>query len=189
MQIPQLRVDQTFAELGLKQQQATMQMRQPMADLSLKQPLAELEIHISDSKLEIDQTEAFADANLKSPLRMASEWVSKAKQTALQSVAQKVQEGNRLMKIEHQKQGSVIPQIAKEKSIEPPKSFKLGYMPSSPFHVKFNYTPSDVQVDAKVSKAVVKANTNEPIIHFNKGDLSIYLRQKASISMKVDQSI
>jgi hypothetical protein len=188
MQIPQLRIDQSFAELGLKQQQATMQIRQPMAELSLKQPMAELKIHISESKLEIDQTEAFADANLKSPLRMANEWVSKAKQKAMQNVAQKVQEGNRLMKIEHQNE-SIIPQIAKEKSMDPPKPFKLGYMPSSPFHVKFNYTPSDVQVDAKVSKAVVKANTKEPIIHFNQGDLSVYLRQKASIRMKVDQSI
>lgn len=188
MNLPQLHINQSFAQIGIEQRFSTLQLRQPMADLQLRQPLPEIKISKTDSKLEIDQTEAFADANLKSPIRVANEWVAKAKQTALQSIAKEVKEGDRLMKIENQRE-SVIPQIAKEKSLGTVQQFGLGYMPSSPFKVKFDYTPSELRLDANVKKAEVHAKVNEPMIKINQGNVDVYVKQKNKIQIQVDQKI
>lgn len=188
MNLPQLHINQSSAQIGIKQSLSTIQLRQPMADLQLRQPQPEIKISRTDSKLEIDQTEAFADANLKSPIRVANEWIAKAKQTALQSIAKKVKEGDRLMQIENQKE-SVIPQIGKEKSIGTVQQFGLGYMPSSPFQVKFDYTPSELRLDANVQKAEVNAKINEPMIKINPGNVDVYVKQKNTIQIQVDQEI
>lgn len=188
MQLLKLQIDQSFAKIGMSQQQAKVEIRQPKAELKLSQSQPAVEMNISSSKLEIDQSEAFADANLKSAMQSVNEWASKGKQHALQSITKAVQEGRRLMAIENGKD-SAIPQLAKENSQDTPKQFGLGYMPSSPLLVKFHYTPSDIKIDVKSNNATVDAKINQPVVQFKQGDVQTYLRQKASIYFQIDQVI
>ncbi|MBY0123467.1 DUF6470 family protein [Bacillus sp. S/N-304-OC-R1] len=182
MQLPRLELHNTFAKLGIEQSRSKISMRQPMADLKFTQPMPEVKIHTSKSKLEIDQTEAFADANLKNPLRVMNEWAAKAKQKMIQNIAQKANEGDRMMKIEGTRQNA-LPQIAKDKSQTPPKEVNIGFMPESMSKVKFRYQPSKVDIKVNFGKFRADVETHSPIIKFNQGDFRIYLKQKASLQI------
>ncbi|MEK4146238.1 DUF6470 family protein [Robertmurraya sp. FSL W8-0741] len=183
MKLPRLEIDSQLAYLGLNKSRSTIEIRQPKADMSLNQPQPEVEYMKTDSKLEIDQTEAFADANLKNPLRVVKEWAAKAKQKALQSIAENAVEGNRLMRIEGQRK-SAIPEIARENSEPDQMQFNIGYMPSSADKVKFSYQPSTIEIKVHRGNFNIDIKPNEPIIKYNPGNLQIYLKQKASMQIR-----
>lgn len=183
MQLPRLELHNTFAQLGIQQKNASIKIRQPKAELNYNQPQPSMEIHKSPSKLEIDQTEAFADANLKHPFRNIKEWTERAKQKILQSLAEKANEGDRLMKIEGRSE-SVIPEIAKQKSETPPKQFNIGFMPSSTDKVKFTYQPSEIKIIMNTKPITFNVKTNGPMINYHPGDFNIYLKQKASLKIQ-----
>lgn len=183
MQLPRLELHNTFAQLGVQKKNASIEIKQPKAELNYNQPQPSMEIHKSASKLEIDQTEAFADANLKHPFRNIKEWTERAKQKILQSLAEKANEGDRLMKIEDRSE-SVIPEIAKQKSETPPKQFNIGFMPSSTDKVKFTYQPSEIKIKMNTEPIKFNVKTHGPIIKYHPGDFNIYLKQKASLKIQ-----
>lgn len=184
MQLPRLEMHNTFAQIGISQEQATTEMRQPWAEVRMNQPQPEVEYYIKEGELHIDQTEAFADANLMHPFRNIREWVQRCKQIAIQNLAKTVQEGNRLMKIEDYS-GTIIPQLAKEASEPEPKEFTLGYIPESADKVKFYYYPGELKIDVKENDFFVKITPRKPIIKFHPGNLQIYLRQKENLKINV----
>ncbi|MFD2442729.1 DUF6470 family protein [Bacillus sp. CGMCC 1.16607] len=193
MQLPRLEITNTNAILGLTQHRTKIEIKQPMAEVKMNQPQPEVEMYTSNSKLEIDQTEAFADANLKTAFRNIEEWVARSKRKISQNIAEEVSEGNKLMSIEHQRE-TVIPQIAKQESETPPAEIDFGNMPKSANSIKFHYQPSEIKIKVNTENLKVDVKTHDPIIKFNPGDLQIYLKQKASIHIKaigtfVDQKI
>lgn len=183
MQLPRLELHNTFAQLGVQKKNASIEIRQPKAELNYNQPQPSMEIHKSASKLEIDQTEAFADANLKHPFRNIKEWAERAKQKILQSLAEKANEGDRLMKIEERSE-SVIPEIARQESETPPKQFNIGFMPSSTDKVKISYQPSEIKIKMNTEPMKFDVTTNGPVIKYHPGDFNIYLKQKASLNIQ-----
>ncbi|MDQ0156920.1 DUF6470 family protein [Robertmurraya andreesenii] len=183
MQLPRLELHNTYAQLDVQKKNASIEIKQPKAELNYNQPQPSMEIQKSASKLEIDQTEAFADANLKHPFRNIKEWAEKAKQKILQSLAEKANEGDRLMKIEDRSE-SVIPEIARQKSGTPPKQFNIGFMPSSTDKVKFSYQPSEIKIIMNTEPIKLNAKTHGPTIKYHPGDFNIYLKQKASLKIQ-----
>lgn len=183
MQLPRLELHNTYAQLGVQKKNASIEIKQPKAELNYNQPQPSREIHKSASKLEIDQTEAFADANLKHPFRNMKEWTERAKQKILQSLAEKVNEGDRLMKIEERSE-SVIPEIARQESETPPKQFNIGFMPSSTDKVKISYQPSKIKIKMNTEPMKFDVKTNGPLIKYHPGDFNIYLKQKASLKIQ-----
>lgn len=182
MQLPRINIESSSSYLGINQQRATLSIRQPQADIKMNQPQPDVQYIMTKSKLKIDQTEAFADANLKHPTRVIKETAQKSKQKLLQNLANEAAEGERLMKIENQNK-SVIPDIARENSTPKPKQITLAYMPSSAEKIKFYYQPS--KIDIKVNRGNFQLNikANQPNITYHSGDISIYLKQKAQIKM------
>ncbi|HHW36008.1 MAG TPA: hypothetical protein GXX18_01690 [Bacillales bacterium] len=187
MQLLHLNISSQFAKLGIHSQRPGLEIKQPPADLQLRQPQPDLTMTKTKGKLEIDQSEAFADANLKPPLRRTKEAAEQSKEKLLQDLAQKANEGRRLMKIET-KNKNTIAQIAREHSEPKQKQFNIGFVPESATKVKFHYTPSEIDINVNLDKAIVKAKPNKPIIKYHKGDIQIYLRQKPSIEFNVTAS-
>lgn len=183
MKLPHLQINNQLMQIGIKQQSASIELHQPMADIKYNQPQPEVKMTKTESKLEIDQTEAFADANLKSPLRVTNEWAAEAKRRVLQDMANEIVQGNRMMSIEGRKE-NIIPQLAKEDSQPGPKTFNISYMPESIEKVRFNYTPSEINVDVNLEGFKLDVKVNNPTIKFHEGNLSIYTRQKSAISIK-----
>lgn len=187
MQLPRLEIHHTFAELGFTTKQARIEIRQPHGELSIRQPHAQMKMTKTGGNLTIDQSEAFADANVKHIFRLNKEWVDKAKRKALQSLAEVAAEGNRLMKIENYPKTTIIPQIAREKSNPPPKDVNIDWIPSSLDKVKFHYEPAKIHIHVQEGKVSIKGKPRQPEITYHRGDFQIYLKQKAQMNIQVVQ--
>ncbi|WP_017726242.1 DUF6470 family protein, partial [Halalkalibacterium ligniniphilum] len=134
------------------------------------------------SKLYIDQTAAFADANLKTPLRMANDFWAKSEQAVNEHIAKKRQQGDQMMKIENG--FGAFAHIAKTDSEKPMRKAVIAYMPSSAFQVKFDYDPGELSFSVPDYHTDIRVTRNEPEIQIPKWQIDTYLRQKESISFQ-----
>ncbi|WP_142386512.1 DUF6470 family protein [Bacillus sp. Marseille-P3661] len=182
-----MNISSQFAQLGIKQQRPNLEVNQHLATIEINQPQPEMKITKSKGKLTIDQSAAFADANLKPPLRVAKESTQTAKNTVLQDIASEISEGRRLMKIEKQAK-TVIPNIAKEQSQPPQKYSTIKFIPETPEKVKFDYKPSEIDIEIEESKPEIKAHIKSPTIIHHPWNLEIYIKQKQMIDIKVEGS-
>lgn len=183
MHLPQIQINSTSAKLGIQRNPTQIEMKQPKGDMSIRQPQADIRYENHEGTLQIDQTEAFADANLKHINRRIEEWAKRGQQHVLQTIAKIVKQGDQLMKIE--KGGSMIPQIARANSEPEHKGFNIGFMPSSVSKVRINFEHGDLEIKIKQNTPKIETKMNEPIITVKPGDLQIYLKQKASMSFSV----
>ncbi|SDH64209.1 DUF6470 family protein [Alteribacillus bidgolensis] len=102
MNMPIVEITTTNAELGIKSSRPPFEISQPPADTEINQNLTDtVEISTKAAKVNIDQSEAFADANLISPLQKTKQFAQKANQTATEYTAKKAREGEQLKAIEN----------------------------------------------------------------------------------------
>lgn len=184
MQLPHLDITSVHGHIGMKSQRPHIQIKQHNADLSIKQEhVATLKISQKAAKLFIDQTEAFADANLKGPLRSSDEFVANTKQKVMAYISKQAGQGDQLMKIENG--GSVIPGLAKQDSeLYPEKQLNIALMPR-PFQVKFQVEPSDVEITVNRTEPEINVTRREPTIQHRRWETDVYVKQKNSISFQI----
>lgn len=183
MKLPSIQISTVNGQIGISKDPTTVQMRQPMADMKMRQPHADVKYIQRDAKINIDQTEAFADAGLKHISRHIREWAEKGKQQVSKATATIASQGDQMMKIENK--GSVIPQIAKTNSEDPMRDINIAFIPSSVSKVKINYTPGEFKVNAQPKEVEIEIKPNKPVIKVNPGNTNIYLKQKSAISFSV----
>ncbi len=182
--LPSLHIETNDAEIGLHSQRPPMQIKQEQAELRIKQKHVDIiEISKTASQLYIDQTEAFADANLKSPLRMANEFWQKTKGEVLNYLAKTVQEGDEMMRIENG--GGAIPRIAAQNSQITPSETTLAYMPRSMSQVKFSYVPSELTIKAPYDEPEITVTLRPPQIEIPTWQTNAYIKQKNRIHIEV----
>ncbi|RNA67566.1 DUF6470 family protein [Alteribacter keqinensis] len=188
MDISQIRIQSEQGQIGMSHSRPHMQIRQHNAVMEIDQKLAgNLSISRTASKLFIDQSEAFADANLKSPLRMASEWSAGGKQRALQYAAKKAQEGEQLKAIENGV--NMLPRVAKNHSDPPAKEINLGYMPKNMSRVRFTYQPSEIKVDSAWPDPSIRFHIQKPELSAPPWEVNVYMKKNPSITMDVVPSL
>ncbi|MFC0272213.1 DUF6470 family protein [Metabacillus herbersteinensis] len=180
MQVPQIRLESTTAQIGIKTNNARVEIQQPKAGLSIQQPKAELTIETIPSILTIDQTEAWADMDLKHISRRIEEAAGQGRKDLLAGIARRAQEGEELMKIEDG--GNPIPQQAKRKSEKPMYEFNIGFIPSAG-SVKINYQPAKVNVDVQNNKPKIEVEINKPILDYHPGNVDIQLERRNDLKI------
>lgn len=180
MQLPQLQLRSQMAKINISQTKGTQQLSQPKADLTIKQPHASLSIRTRPSKLTIDQTQAFADANLMSILRRNDRAAAEALSKSKAGTTRRAREGTDLMKVENQ--GQPIISHAKNNSERPKKQLGIEFIPSQ-FSVKINYQPADVNINAETNAPVVQARKNNPVHNYQPSDVNISLAQRQQLDI------
>lgn len=183
MQLPSIQIQQTHAKINLQSNRQPMQINQHHADMQISQKHTGLmQMNTTVAKLTIDQTEAFADANLKTPLRLSKEFLNDSKNAVYQYIAKTAQQTNQLMRIENG--GEAIPSLAKQNSEKPEKQLTLEYMPKNMSRVKFNYQPSEVNINVQRSEPNIKFTPRSPDIQIPKWQTDVYVAQKNQISFE-----
>lgn len=183
MQLPQLRIDQQFAKIGITMQDAKVTMQHQPAELSIQQPQADVNIDTRPGKLSIDQSQAFHDLGqypVKEAVRLDAQ---EGKQKVAEGTRRRRQEGDRLMKIEHG--GNPIAQIAKEKMPRPLRPFVMSVIPSYNA-VKIDYQPSEVSINNQANKPVINAETRPVERQVTPSQFDIYLEQQNNITIDFD---
>ncbi|MGJ9385221.1 DUF6470 family protein [Salipaludibacillus sp. CF4.18] len=184
MDLARIQIQTQDAVTGMQQQRPPLSIKQRPADMQIEQELGStLSISTTASKLYIDQTEAFADANLKSIFRRNEEFVAKAQQTASQYVAKTAQQGEMLKKIENGT--NAIPQIAQQNGTREPKQYNLAMVPEHMGKVKIDFQPAEVSIQSNWQKPKIHVQKNEPEITVPRWETNIYVQQKNSIQFDV----
>ncbi len=183
MQLAHIHIQSQNAEVGLSQTRPNMNIRQHPAVMQIDQELAgTLSISKTASKLYIDQTEAFADANLKSPLRMSSEWSGKGEQAVMNYITKTARDGEQLKKIETG--AKVLPQLAKQNGERQPKEVNVGFVPENAFKVTFDFEPLQITVESEWPDPNIEFHVKPPDIQIPKWETDVYLQQKEAISFQ-----
>ncbi|MDI3327910.1 MAG: DUF6470 family protein, partial [Alicyclobacillaceae bacterium] len=98
--IPQIQIDQQFARIGLERVPAEWRITSPPAELNMHQELPRLEIRQIPGKLDIDQSEAFAQEGLMSIFDLNRKEAERARRAALEGIAETAEWGDRFAHIE-----------------------------------------------------------------------------------------
>ncbi len=180
MQLPQIRLQSTFAKIAIETTPPVQEIEQPPAELDLQQPPAEMKIETTPSKLTIDQTKAWEDMDLKHIFRRIEEFAQKGYEDWLEGIARVSRQGDELMRIEDG--GNPIADQAKENSEDPIYDFNIGWVPSL-FSVKTNFEPSKVHIDVNVNKPMNNTKINKPIINYTPGKVTTEIAQRNSLKI------
>ncbi|SES30230.1 DUF6470 family protein [Salipaludibacillus aurantiacus] len=184
MEFPRLHISSVQAQTGIRQQRPPMSIQQPNADLHINQDLSgTLHISTTASRLFIDQSEAFADADLKGPLRRVKEYGAQSQQKVRQYVAKVTREGEQLKKIEHGT--NALASIAKQNGERPPKDYNYGVVPEHMGKVTFKYQPSDLSIQSDWADPDIRITPNKPDISIPRWETEVYLQQKNNIQFSV----
>jgi hypothetical protein len=174
MKLPQIRLESQFAQIQMNTTPATQTIEQPQADLDIQQPKAELHIETTPSKFTVDQSQAWADMDLKPILKRIEEFAKNGYQDWLNGIARRAHEGNTMMRIENG--GNVLATIAKNNSESTTYEFNIGFIPSL-FSVKTFIEPSKLDIQWDIKKVINNTKIRKPIIEYNPGQIDIGIKQ------------
>lgn len=174
MQIPQIRMTSQMGKIAIEQKAGNLDIVQPKAEVAMKQPKANISIHTSKGKLTIDQTQAWEEANLMSPLRLSKRHAQAAKQAVLGGIQKRAQQGAQLIDIHLG--GNMIAQQAIQNGHRTYRPPSLTYIPS-PLSVKTHYEKGQVTINVDAKKPVIDIKANQPVMQFNRGDVHISMKQ------------
>ncbi|GAB2545184.1 DUF6470 family protein [Gracilibacillus alcaliphilus] len=184
MQLPQIRIQQQSAEIGIRYQPQQIEVEQEEAQLHIDQRPAELRMTTKPGRLTIDQSKALADLHMIPSEQFIRKTANEAMQTAIAGTKKKQREGDRLMKIENG--GNPIADIAKQNGQWPKKQIALGWLPSGG-GVTFDYQPAELEIEAIVQPVAFRVQSAVRNIHYQRGGVETYLQQKNWIQIDFDQ--
>ncbi|WP_391208020.1 DUF6470 family protein [Psychrobacillus sp. L4] len=180
MNIPKLQVQSTKAQIGLNIQKAVQQIEQPKANLDLQQPKAIQTMETTQPTLSIDTEQARADLDLMSSSRRTAEVADYGRQTALEGIARRAQEGNELMRIENG--GNPIASQAMQWGRQPYSSLSIQFIPSQG-SVKESFQPGSVDIRVEPQQVINNTTSNKPIHTYTPGKVTVEMLQKPSITI------
>lgn len=180
MRLPQIRMESTWMKVGLAIRRPIQRIRQEKAELEIRQPRAEMNIHTERGKLEIDQSEAFVEANIKPPSLMAKETARAGNEAAMEGIARRAEQGRELMEIENG--GNPIASQAVENGTPPEKQLSIGWIPSFG-SVRFHYEPADVLIQITPRHPGITVAVHQPEHEYNPGSAETYIIQWNSLKI------
>lgn len=180
MQLPQIRMHQTYAQIGLRTVEPVQEIQQIPADLSIKQYPSKMNIDRKPSQLEIDQEQAWNELNLKKISVLSADMAEFSKQEGFEAIAQISQEGDQLARIEHK--NDAVASIATEKGNPEPADFNVAFIPSYG-SVKIHYTPSELSINWEQGGTEIEFTPHKPIHNYTPGKTKVYLRQMQDLQI------
>ena len=181
MNIPQLQVTTTKAQLGLTTQQPTQEIEQPKATLDIQQPQAEMTINTTKSRLSIDTTRSPCRYGLKKCLLVVQKKLpSMPVRKSSNGIARRAQDGSELMRIENG--GNPMQSFAERAFRQPYSSLNIKFIPSYG-SVKVSFEPGSVDIRVEPQKVINNSTANKPIHTYTPGKVTTELLQKPSIQI------
>ncbi|TXC90977.1 hypothetical protein FS935_08705 [Metabacillus litoralis] len=180
MNIPQIRLQSVSAQIGIHTTNAKLNIEQKQANLSIQQKPAEIQTKTTPSKLTIDQTEAWADMDLKHIFRRIEDAAQQGYNDLLSGISRRVQEGEQLMEIE--KGGNAIADIAKQRTQEQSPPVNIRFIPTAG-SVKISYEPAKVNIKVNVNKPIIDVRVNNPTFEYQPGSVIVDLRRRNDLTI------
>lgn len=182
MNIPQIQIQTTKAELGLNIEEPKQIIRQPQATQHIEQPAAIIEMETTHGIMRIDSSQARRDIGMIGTIESTQNYAAAGRQKAMQGIARRASEGRQMMDIAHNT--NAITTIAKNNSFPIPAKLGLDFIPSIG-SVKLDYTPASLDINVQPQKANISSQVNKPIHEYTQGKVTGYMLQNPSIEIDV----
>ncbi|WP_312109709.1 DUF6470 family protein [Brevibacillus reuszeri] len=179
----QIRMESTFAQLGLNIRKPVQEIKQPQAELNLQQVPAELTIEQARTELNIDSSQARANIGIMTSMQFSDVNASYGREQWLQAIAEKSQEGDRLMKIYSKE--NAIAEIGREKGL---RALEGGYRPpaaSTDEGVDVSIQAKPVNINVKRNGMSIHPTLNPPELSYISGKVEPYMLQYNSLKIEV----
>lgn len=178
MKTPTIDIIQQFGQIGMKITQPDLKLQIKAPDLIIHTQKPDLEIHTTPPEVIIDLRESFNSMGLKDIDALARTESDAAKQTSMEGIERRAQEGIALEKAK----GPSSAQLAVKASEPKEKKLAIGLMPDTPPRitvktggVKGNYTKGDVNV---------KLDLGEVNGDFTWGKVDVYMEREPYIDIR-----
>jgi hypothetical protein len=185
MLIPQIHFKQTPARLGIDADAGTQDIQQPRAQYEMKTVRPKQDIQSPRGELEIDQSQAWDALGLGNILESLQRIYTNSKQVAIQGVAKKVQDGNRMAASSYTGE-NVIAALAKESTTDNSNGIDF-YGEASFLNVRESYTAHKAEINTTPGRVEINTQPSPPIIKYNRGKLDIYMATWPSIEFSPPQ--
>ncbi|MGG4497713.1 DUF6470 family protein [Brevibacillus reuszeri] len=183
MQIPQLRMESTFAQLGLSMRKPIQEIKQPQAEMNLSQKPAELNIEQAKTELQMDSSQARANIGIMTSMQFSDTNAAYGREKWLQTIAEKSQEGDRLMRIYTRE--NAIAEIGREKGL---RVLEGGYRPPSTSNdegVDISAQARPVVISVKRNGMSINPVTKPPELSYTPGKVEPYMIQYNNLKISV----
>jgi len=180
MQLPQIRLQSTFAQIGMRRTDPVQEIQQVPAELSIKQTPTKMTIERTPGRLEVDQEQAWNELNLKGTPQLIADNAEYSRQQAMEGIAETVAEGNQMAAIENKT--NAFDAIITNKVLAPPDDFNIGFIPSYG-SVKLHYQPTELQINWQKGGVEFQSTPAQTTHQYTPGKTEIYLRQKQQLSI------
>ncbi|UIO42085.1 DUF6470 family protein [Brevibacillus brevis] len=181
MHIPQLRMESKFAQLGLNIRKPVQEIKQPQAEMNLSQKPAELNIEQARTELQIDSSQARANIGIMTSVQFSDSNASYGKEKWLQAIAEKSQEGDRMMRIYTKE--NAIAEIGREKGL---RALEGGFRPpaaSNDEGVDVSIQVKPVIINIKRSGMSMNPVLIPPELSYTPGKVEPYMLQYNSLKI------
>lgn len=180
MQIPTIQISSQMGRIAIEQNDGTLEITQPNAEMHIKQPVADMSIRTTKGHLTIDQTQAWEETNLMSPIRFNKKHAQTGKQKAIEGIQRRAQQGAQLIDIH--RNDNVMAQQAVQNGYRTYKTPSLTYIPS-PLAVKTHYENGEVEMSIHAQKPIIDVQINKPIMYYRRGHVQILMDQHPNLTI------
>lgn len=174
------------ALIGIQTEAGRLSIESRTARLEIHQEMGKVAVETRRPRLEIDQYPSRAQMGYKKPMDVALELAQMGRQQAMEYIAGKTDEGNRLRAIEYG--GNPIRDIAMEKAW-PQKQRQGGYTPV--VGPEFNAIPGEVMITPPEVKNPAHIGYEARFIpgdlnvQYNPGNVKVFMRQYPEVKIDV----
>jgi hypothetical protein len=168
--IPQLKIHQEYAQLGIDADPGKLSIEQPPPTFEMEQIRPQLHIRQPLGRFEIDQDKAWDALALGGNLETMSRIYSMAPQIALKGIQRRVEEGNRLADITNKSNPFAEFASDWQKTFG---EFANIAGPASYDNVDVEYIRGDFSIDVVPGRIILNTRVNQPIYDFQRGKLVI----------------
>lgn len=179
---PRLEIRQTYAAIGIEIVRGSFDIRQPHARVNPKTEPAKLNIDREPARLDIDADKAWDALAQGPPLQTFLRIYAAGHQAILEQIAEIAQKGDRMAAIH-------IPvDPFAEAAIEWSRPIRIADSVAGAPHydnVDVTFTPAQLSFSYEPAKVQFDPVTPKPEIHYQRGHVHIYLRQRNSIDIRV----
>ncbi|MTI59264.1 MAG: hypothetical protein FH762_04600 [Firmicutes bacterium] len=188
MNIPQLEISFTMAQIDMKWTKGSMKIEQNTPQLDIDygnsrpyQVVGDMEISNPPAEMDIDYTKVLEDLGYRKLHSLINFMDNQAKEKTIEAIKEDSQDGDYLGKLELG--GNRIAQLARTKLLEEEHEVNVELLPKQPAEINIKTNP--VKVTVKPADIDVETNFVFPKAKIQPDQVEIYLAKKGELDIKL----
>ena len=185
MALKQLHIAQTSAQIDIRSKRAELRVLQSRKlQMSMRQVGTQMQIQTRRPKLDIDQTQCFAESGLKTSLEMAHTFYNESLTRGMEAIQSIAEEGVRFLQIE--KKGNPFAEIARQRGVHIKRPVIVA-MPRSRPQVSFQ--PGEVNITWTQPHVEMEWHWIEAQVEYIPYEVNITMLSYPSLDIRIEEGV